>query len=168
MTLDGFEPAFLPGKFEAGTPPIVPAIGLGAAIDYLNAVGLEAIAEHERRLTRRAHEVSALGGVRIVGPAPEHKAGIVSFVFDCGRPHAHDVAQMLDRSRRGGPRRTPLRHAPAPAARACRPPPGPASISTTRSPKSTSSAKRWNRSSASSGGSSRPAGKRGGQIGIRD
>ena len=89
---------YLPGKFEAGTPPIVPAIALGAAIDYLNAVGLEAIAEHERRLTQRAHEVlEAVGGLRIIGPAPEHKAGIVSFVFDSGRPHAHDVAQVLDR-----------------------------------------------------------------------
>ena len=52
VTLEGFEPADLPAKFEAGTPPIVPAIGLGAAIDYLNRVGLEAIARHERRLTR--------------------------------------------------------------------------------------------------------------------
>ncbi len=99
VTLEGFEPLFLPGKFEAGTPPIAPAIGLATAIDYLRAVGLEAIAEHERRLTRRAHEVlESLGGIRIVGPTPEHKAGIVSFVFEGGRPHAHDVAQILDRS----------------------------------------------------------------------
>ena len=99
VTHEGFELLSLPGKFEAGTPPIVPAIGLGAAIDYLNAVGLEAIAEHERRLTQRAHEVlQSVGGIRIVGPAPEHKTGIVSFVFESGRPHAHDVAQILDRS----------------------------------------------------------------------
>jgi cysteine desulfurase / selenocysteine lyase len=98
VTLDGFRPLYLPGKFEAGTPPIVPAIGLGAAIDYLNAVGLEAIEKHERQLLCRAHEtLQAIGGIRIVGPAPEHKAGIVSFVFDSGRPHAHDVAQVLDR-----------------------------------------------------------------------
>ena len=98
VTLEGFRPLFLPGKFEAGTPPIVPAVALGAAIDYLNAVGLEAIEEHEHRLTRRAHEVlEAVGGIRIIGPAPEHKSGIVSFVFDSGRPHAHDVAQVLDR-----------------------------------------------------------------------
>jgi cysteine desulfurase / selenocysteine lyase len=98
VTLEGFRPLFLPGKLEAGTPPIVPAVALGAAVDYLNAIGMEAIAEHEHQLTRRAHEVlDAVGGVRIIGPAPEHKAGIVSFVFDSDRPHAHDVAQDLDR-----------------------------------------------------------------------
>ena len=98
VTLEGFKPCYLPAKFEAGTPPIVPAVALGAAIDYLNAVGLDAVAEHERQLTRRAHEVlESLGGLRIIGPAPEHKAGIVSFVFASGRPHAHDVAQVLDR-----------------------------------------------------------------------
>ena len=98
VTLDGFKPLFLPGKFEAGTPPIVPAVALGAAIDYLNAVGMDAIAEHEHLLTRRAHEVlEAVGGIRIIGPAPQHKAGIVSFVFETGKPHAHDVAQVLDR-----------------------------------------------------------------------
>lgn len=96
VRLDGFEPADLPAKFEAGTPPIVPAIGLGAAIEYLHEVGLEAIHEHERLLTERAHEVLAdLGGVRFLGPAPDKKAGIVSFVLD--GVHAHDVAQVLDR-----------------------------------------------------------------------
>jgi cysteine desulfurase/selenocysteine lyase len=98
VTLEGFRPLYLPGKFEAGTPPIVPAVALGTAIDYLQAVGFEAIAAYERLLTRRAHEVlEAVGGIRILGPAPEHKAGIVSFVFESGRPHAHDVAQLLDR-----------------------------------------------------------------------
>jgi cysteine desulfurase/selenocysteine lyase len=93
---DGFEPADLPSKFEAGTPPIVPAIGLGAAIDYLNAVGLPAIHEHEQMLTRRAHEVLAdVGGVRIIGPAPLRKSGIVSFTVE--GVHSHDVAQLLDR-----------------------------------------------------------------------
>ncbi len=98
VTLEGFRPLYLPGKFEAGTPPIVPAVALGTAIDYLNAVGLDNVAEHEHRLTERAHEVlDAVGGVRIIGPAPRYKAGIVSFVFESGRPHAHDVAQVLDR-----------------------------------------------------------------------
>ncbi len=93
---DGFEPAELPAKFEAGTPPIVPAIGLGAAIDYLNRVGLSAIVEHEHTLTRRAHEVlSDVGSVRILGPSLQHKSGIISFVVD--GIHAHDVAQLLDR-----------------------------------------------------------------------
>ncbi|NUQ61095.1 MAG: cysteine desulfurase [Pirellulales bacterium] len=94
--IDSFTPADLPYKFEAGTPPIVPAIGLGAAIDYLNDVGLEAVHEHERRLTQRAHELlSEIDGVRILGPRPDQKAGIVSFWM--GRIHAHDIAQRLDR-----------------------------------------------------------------------
>jgi len=94
--LDGFEPADLPAKFEAGTPPIVPAIGLGAAIDYLNRVGMVAIAHHEELLTRRAQEILAgTEGVRVFGPAPQRKAGIVSFTM--GRAHAHDIAQLLDR-----------------------------------------------------------------------
>ncbi len=93
---DGFEPADLPAKFEAGTPPIVPAIGLGAAIDYLNNVGLEAIAQHEHQLTVRAHRgLEELGGVSFLGPSPEHKAGIVSFTVE--GIHSHDVAQLLDR-----------------------------------------------------------------------
>jgi cysteine desulfurase/selenocysteine lyase len=94
--LDRFEPADLPAKFEAGTPPIVSAIGLGAAIDYLNRVGLEKIHRHELFLTRRAHEVLAgIGGVTFLGPAPEQKAGIVSFTVE--GIHPHDVAQLLDR-----------------------------------------------------------------------
>jgi cysteine desulfurase/selenocysteine lyase len=96
VRLDGFEPQDLPAKFEAGTPPIVPAIGLGAAIDYLNAVGLEAIHQHECRLTRYAQELlERVEGLRILGPAPDHKGGIVSFTLS--RIHAHDIAQLLDR-----------------------------------------------------------------------
>ncbi len=94
--VDGFEPGELPARFEAGTPPIVPAIGLGAAVDYLSAIGPEAVHRHERQLTARAHEVlKDVEGVRILGPEPAHKAGIVSFTLD--RIHAHDVAQLLDR-----------------------------------------------------------------------
>ncbi len=96
VRLDGFEPADLPAKFEAGTPPIVPAIGLGAAIDYLNAIGMEAIRAHEHALTVRAHEVlEAVGGVRFLGPSPDKKSGIVSFMLE--KIHAHDIAQLLDR-----------------------------------------------------------------------
>jgi len=96
VRLDGFEPADLPAKFEAGTPPIVPAIGLGAAIDYLNRVGLMAITRHERLLTCRAQEILAgTEGVRVLGPNPQRKAGIVSFTMP--RTHAHDIAQLLDR-----------------------------------------------------------------------
>ncbi len=96
VRLDGFEPADLPAKFEAGTPPIVSAIGMGTAIDYLTAIGLDRIHAYEQMLTARAHEqLEALGGVHILGPAPEHKGGIVSFTVE--RIHAHDVAQLLDR-----------------------------------------------------------------------
>jgi cysteine desulfurase/selenocysteine lyase len=94
--LDGFEPGDLPAKFEAGTPPIVSAIGLGAAIDYLNRIGMDAIARHERLLVTRAHEIlEDIEGLRILGPAAEHKAGIVSFTLE--HVHAHDVAEVLDR-----------------------------------------------------------------------
>jgi cysteine desulfurase/selenocysteine lyase len=96
VLLDRFEPGDLPAKFEAGTPPIVSVIGLGTAIDYLNQVGLEAIAAHERRLAERAHQVlSKIEGLRILGPAPDKKTGIVSFTL--GHIHAHDVAEVLDR-----------------------------------------------------------------------
>ena len=95
VTLEGFDPAELPAKFEAGTPPIVEAIGLAAAIDYLDAVGLAAVHRHEVRLVTRAHELlSQLRGLRILGPAPEQKAGIISFTVD--GLHPHDAAQLLD------------------------------------------------------------------------
>jgi len=95
VTLEGFEPNDVPERFEAGTLPIAPIIGLGAAIDYLEGIGLERIARHERRLTRRIHEVlEAAGDVRILGPDPDRKAGIVSFTLD---GHAAlDVAELLD------------------------------------------------------------------------
>ena len=96
VRIDSYEPADLPAKFEAGTPPIVPAIGLGAAIDYLSAIGLNRIHAYEEQLTRQAHEVlSEVGGVNIIGPAPEVKSGIVTFTLD--GIHAHDIAQLLDR-----------------------------------------------------------------------
>jgi cysteine desulfurase/selenocysteine lyase len=96
VTKEGFEPAELPARFEAGTPPIVQAIGLGAAIDYLEQVGMEAIHAHEQAMTARACQVlSAISGVRLFGPGPQHTGGIVSFTID--RVHAHDVAQVLDR-----------------------------------------------------------------------
>jgi cysteine desulfurase / selenocysteine lyase len=96
VRLEGFEPADLPAKFEAGTPPIVPAIALASAVRYLQGVSLEAVAAHERRLTERAHRVlSAVDGLRILGPRPEVKSGIVSFTMT--GIHAHDIAQVLDR-----------------------------------------------------------------------
>jgi cysteine desulfurase/selenocysteine lyase len=96
VALDYFEPADLPAKFEAGTPPIVSAIALGAAIDYLAAIGLDNVHRYEQLLTQRAYELlEQVGGIRFLGPPPPDKAGIISFTLE--GVHAHDVAQILDR-----------------------------------------------------------------------
>lgn len=93
--LDRFTPGELPHRFEAGTPAIAEIIGLGAAIDYLKAVGLDAIHAHEQILTAKAHELlNALEGVTIWGPSLEHKAGIVS--FSVAGAHPSDIADVLD------------------------------------------------------------------------
>src|SRR6185295_12771102 len=93
--LDQFTPAELPAKFEAGTPPIAPAIALGAAIDYLNAIGLDAVQRHEHELARYAYmRLAEIDGLAILGPPPDKRAGLVSFTLP--EPHAHDVAQLLD------------------------------------------------------------------------
>lgn len=84
----------LPGKFEAGTPPIAAAIGLGAAIDYLQALGLPRIAAHDAALLATATEqLSAIPGLRIIGTARD-KASVISFVLE--GVHAHDVGSILD------------------------------------------------------------------------
>ena len=93
---EGFEAADLPEKFEAGTPPFVEAVGLAAAIAYLQEVGLASIAEHEQKLAALAMEaLSEIEGVRLFGPPARDRAGIVTFEID--GVHAHDVAQILDR-----------------------------------------------------------------------
>jgi cysteine desulfurase/selenocysteine lyase len=85
-----------PARFEAGTPAIVEAIGLGAAVDYLEAIGLDAVAAHEDGLLAYATQrLSAIEGLTIVGTAPD-KAGIVSFVMD--QAHAHDIGTIVDRA----------------------------------------------------------------------
>ncbi len=85
----------LPWKFEAGTPAFVEGIGLGAAVDYLTAIGMEAIAAHERELTAYALErLSALPGLNIIGPPAHQRGGVVAFTFR--GIHPHDVAHMLD------------------------------------------------------------------------
>ncbi|HEY2940290.1 MAG TPA: cysteine desulfurase [Gaiellaceae bacterium] len=85
----------LPYKFEAGTQPIAEAVGFGAAADYLNDVGLEAIEEHEHELTTYALErLADLPGVITYGPPPDRRAGIISFNVE--GIHPHDVAQVLD------------------------------------------------------------------------
>jgi cysteine desulfurase/selenocysteine lyase len=84
----------LPYKFEAGTPNIAGVVGLGAAIDYVNAVGLAAIAAHEHELLDYASATAReLRGVRLIGTAPD-KASILSFVIDS--VHPHDAATVLD------------------------------------------------------------------------
>ena len=85
----------LPHKFEAGTPPIAQAVGLGAAIDYLAEVGLEAVERHEAELTAYAWgRLSEVPGLTLYGPPPDRRAGIVSFNLD--GIHPHDVAQVVD------------------------------------------------------------------------
>jgi cysteine desulfurase/selenocysteine lyase len=85
----------LPYKFEAGTPAIAEAIGLGAAVDYLNELGMGWVAEHERQITAYAWErLSEVEGLRILGPEPERRGGLLAFVL--GDIHPHDVAAILD------------------------------------------------------------------------
>jgi cysteine desulfurase/selenocysteine lyase len=85
----------LPYKFEAGTMPIAEVVGFGAAMDYVSAVGVEAIADYESELAGYALEkLAEVGGVTSYGPPPERRAGIVSFNVE--GIHPHDVAQVLD------------------------------------------------------------------------
>jgi cysteine desulfurase / selenocysteine lyase len=84
----------IPQKFEAGTPPIAAAIGLGAAADYLSGIGMEAIAAHEHDLLAYAtRELSRLPGVRLIGTA-QQKAAVLSFVVE--GVHPHDVGTLLN------------------------------------------------------------------------
>ena len=95
---DGFTPNDIPWRFEAGTPPITQAIGLGAAVDYLRAVGMDAVRAHEIALTGYAMEalVERFGDdIRIFGPPePEARGGVLSFAFR--DVHPHDISQILD------------------------------------------------------------------------
>ena len=87
--------AELPHKFEAGTPPVAEAVALGAAVDYLEGIGMDAIAAHEHELAAYALErLSELPGLTLYGPPLERRAGIVSFNLE--GIHPHDVAQILD------------------------------------------------------------------------
>ncbi|MER5423512.1 cysteine desulfurase [Streptosporangium roseum] len=85
-----------PHKFEAGTPPIVEAIGLGAAVDYLSAIGMDAIVQHERELTGYAlGALREVPGLRVIGPESlDRRGGTVSFTLE--GIHPHDVGQILD------------------------------------------------------------------------
>lgn len=95
VTTDGFTWGELPARFEAGTPPIVEAIGLGAAIEYLNGVGLESIAQYERQLTAAAYEqLAEIEGLKILGPPADRRSGLISFVVD--GVATQDMSILLD------------------------------------------------------------------------
>ena len=85
----------LPWKFEAGTGAIAEAVGLGAAVDYLSAVGMDALWAHEQALTAYAlAQLTQLPGLRVVGPRVGERSGVISFAVE--HIHPHDLAQMLD------------------------------------------------------------------------
>jgi len=87
----------LPYKFEAGTPAIAEVIGLGAAVDYLTSVGMDWVHEHERSLTRYAYErLSTIEGLRMIGPGPEQRGGLIAFTLN--DVHPHDISAVLDRA----------------------------------------------------------------------
>ncbi len=86
----------LPWKFEAGTQAIAEVIGLGAAVDYLGALGLDAVQAHEREITEYAYEaLSDIEGLTVYGPPPSRRAGVISFALD--GIHPHDLATIADR-----------------------------------------------------------------------
>lgn len=91
----GFTPAALPAKFEAGTPAITAAVGIAAAADFLQQVGLANIKAHEQTLAELAHQqLAEIPGVRFLGPPPAEKAGIVTMAID--GVHPNDAAELLD------------------------------------------------------------------------
>jgi cysteine desulfurase / selenocysteine lyase len=96
VTYEGAEWNDLPWKFEAGTPAIAEAIGLGAAVDYLKELGMHNVRQHEIALTTYALEkLSQVEGIRIYGPLePTARGGAIAFTL--GNIHAHDVAAVLD------------------------------------------------------------------------
>ena len=96
VTMQGSTFAAAPQRFEAGVPMAAQAVGLGSAVDYLNAVGMDNVAKHEHELTSLALDlVGAIPGVRIIGPTDvENRGSALSFVVD--GIHPHDVGQVLD------------------------------------------------------------------------
>jgi cysteine desulfurase/selenocysteine lyase len=95
VTLEGSTWNDLPHKFEAGTPAIAQAVGLGAAVDYLNGLGMDNVIAHEQIVADYALDrLSEVPGLTLYGPAPEKRNGVASFTLQ--HLHAHDVAQLLD------------------------------------------------------------------------
>jgi cysteine desulfurase / selenocysteine lyase len=94
--LRSFVPNDLPHKFEAGTMAIAEAVGFGAAVDYLNQLGMEAVAAHEQEIVSYALErLEEIPGVKVFGPPADKKGGVASFTLE--GIHPHDIAQILDR-----------------------------------------------------------------------
>ena len=98
VTTEGFMPDGIPARFEAGTPPIAEAVGLGAAVDYLSALGMEAVRRHEVELTAyalRTLRAEVGEDLQIHGPAePAARGGVLSLALP--DVHAHDISQVLD------------------------------------------------------------------------
>ncbi len=96
VRMEGSTYAAPPHRFEAGTPPIAQAVGLGAAIDYLSAIGMDAIAAHEHAITGYALDaLASVSGIRILGPTENiDRGGAISFELD--DLHPHDIGQVLD------------------------------------------------------------------------
>jgi cysteine desulfurase/selenocysteine lyase len=90
-----FTPHEIPYKFEAGTPAIAETVGFGAAIDYLNSIGMQAIAEHEQEIIQYALErLEETPGVKVFGPPSDKKGGVAAFTL--AGIHPHDISQILD------------------------------------------------------------------------
>ena len=89
-------PNELPYKFEAGTPAIAEAIGFGAAIDYLNEIGMDTVSAYESELVNYAMQVlRTVRGLKLLGPEAEKRGAVTAFTLE--GVHPHDVAQILDR-----------------------------------------------------------------------
>ena len=96
VRLEGTTYHDLPWKFEAGTQAIAEVIGLGAAVDYLSELGMEAVRSHEREITEYAYEaLSEIEGLTVYGPPPSRRAGVISFALE--GIHPHDLATIADR-----------------------------------------------------------------------
>ncbi|HPP62188.1 MAG TPA: cysteine desulfurase [Anaerolineales bacterium] len=96
VKLRSFRPNSIPHKFEAGTPAIAEAVGFGAAVDYLAAIGMDKISAHEHEIIEYALErLEEIPGVKVFGPSADKKGAVASFTLE--GVHPHDVAQILDR-----------------------------------------------------------------------
>jgi cysteine desulfurase/selenocysteine lyase len=94
VTIEKSTYALPPHRFEAGTPAIAETIALGAAVDYVQSIGMEAIRSHEQDILSYAHQrLSAVHGLRLIGTAVG-KSGVVSFTMDCAHPH--DISTIID------------------------------------------------------------------------